>query len=110
MDFRNRWALPGSIVHAPLQFWCVNALFILFLILGAVSSSLMFKLSLASLLLLNVLVHLINPTPVLRQYSPRVISALVQHVDIKYKTSLYICMNIIQLTTTTTTATAYGGP
>ena len=109
MDFRNRWALPGSIVHAPLQFWCVNALFILLLILGAVSSSLTFKRSLDSLLLLNVLMPLI-PTLVLRQYSPGVISALSQHVDIIYKKSLYICMNIIRLATTTTTATAYGGP
>ena len=63
------------------QFFIGNSAFILLCILGVCSSSPTFKLSIASLLLFNVLVHLI-PTLVRRQYSPGLASALLLYLPI----------------------------
>jgi hypothetical protein len=60
-------------------FW--NTLFLLLCILGVFSSSPTFKLSLASLMLFNVLVHLV-PTMVRRQYSPGLVSALLLYIPL----------------------------
>ena len=63
------------------QFVAGNALFLALCVLGVALPSPTFKLSLASLLLFNVVVHVV-PTVARRQYSPGVVSALLLYVPL----------------------------
>ena len=62
-------------------FW--NAAFLLLCLFGVFASSPIFKLSLASLLLCNVLVHLV-PTVFRRQYSPGLVSAILLYLPLGF--------------------------
>lgn len=63
------------------QFLFWNAAFLLLCVVGVFTSSPVFKLSLASLLLCNVLVHLV-PTMLRRQYSPGLVSAIMLYLPL----------------------------
>jgi len=63
------------------QFFLWNSAFVLLCVVGLFYSSPTFRLSIASLLLINVLVHLI-PTLIRRQYSPGLASALLLYLPI----------------------------
>ncbi len=58
------------------QFIFVNSLFIILCISAAISSSTIFKLSIASLIFVNTIIHII-PTVILKHYSPGIISAVL---------------------------------
>ena len=82
--FRDRITRP--------QFLTFNALFILLCGLGLVADSVTFTLSLASLFLLNLLVHLV-PTLIFRKYSPGLVSALVLYLPLACTTFTYAIRN-----------------
>ena len=63
------------------QFFVWNSAFVLLCVIGVFYPSPTFKLSIASLLLINVLVHLI-PTLIRRKYSPGLASALLLYLPI----------------------------
>ena len=65
------------------QFFVWNSAFILLCLAGLFYSSATFRLSIASLLLINAIVHLI-PTLIRRQYSSGLISALLLYIPIGY--------------------------
>lgn len=63
------------------QFVFINAMFLALCIVGVISSSVVFRLSLAGLIIQNAFVHLV-PSLVHWQYSPGLVSALVLYLPV----------------------------
>lgn len=63
------------------QFVFVNSLFVILCVCASIGNSLIFKLSIASLIFMNALIHII-PTVVFKHYSPGIISAVILYIPI----------------------------
>ena len=71
-----QWVQRHAKGVTQIQFVFVNSLFVALCIIAAFGTSLIFKLSIASLIFSNALIHIV-PTLVFKHYSPGIWSAIV---------------------------------